>query len=155
MQGSLAVHYSGAVKYVLIFVVACGAALLLSRHVSGGMLAAAVGYAPIQIDLPEAGPIEAVPATRGYAQLEGDVLIDYSSGTPGVPYIVYAIPGNPHVTKQLVFADGRGCYPHAGDIPCVPTFGGGAYPNLSDGQQIRVTGYIRDDRFLITQLQQR
>lgn len=155
MPKSLSVRYTVLVKYVLIFLVACAGALWLSRYVSGGTLAAAVGVAPVTIDVPEVAGLETIPATHGYAEIEGKVIIDYSSGTPGVPYIIYAIPGNPRVAKQLVFADGRGCYPNAGDIPCVPTYGGAAYPDLVSGQQIRVAGYIRADRFLITELRAR
>src|SRR5690242_8075268 len=52
--------------------------------------------------------------------LSGIAIMDTSGGTPAVPYIQYTNASGNIATKQLIFADARGCLPTAGDIPCVP-----------------------------------
>jgi hypothetical protein len=85
--------------------------------------------------------------------IHGTAIMDTSSGTPAVPYIRYQDAANKLATKQLIFVDERGCSPGAGDFPCVPTYtANGAYPHLTSGEKITVTGHIREDRFLITSM---
>jgi len=90
---------------------------------------------------------------EGPATLEGTAIMDTSSGLPAVPYIEYNDENGATTTKQLIFADERGCLPGAGDLPCVPSYPIlSAYPQLVTGQHIHVSGYIRADRFLITDI---
>ncbi len=88
-----------------------------------------------------------------YVELSGTAIMDTSSGIPAVPYIKYQDSKQGMVTKQLIFADSRGCLPNAGDIPCVPSYAPESpYPSLTTGQAIQVKGYIRADRLIVVEI---
>lgn len=91
--------------------------------------------------------------TRGDIDATGTVHIDRSSGKPFVPYLVLIDAHRRMATKQLVFADVRACAPTAGDLPCAPSLSSSSgYPELIDGQKIRVLGEVRDDRLIVYEL---
>lgn len=91
-----------------------------------------------------------VVGDRGPYTIEGTAIMDTSTGEQAVPFIMYTDEKGRIRTKQLIYADMRGCLPNAGDIPCVPTYPQeSAYPELSTGMPITATGYIREDRFLL------
>ncbi len=99
-------------------------------------------------------PSGVIVSDSGLVTIHGMAIMDDSTGYPPVPYIRYTGGDGEISTKQLIFADARGCLPGAGDIPCAPTYAAaGAYPELMTGQKVRVSGYIRANRFLITELQ--
>lgn len=75
----------------------------------------------------------------------------YDDGYPPAPYIQYQNARHATSTKQLVFYGARACNPSAGDIPCVPPYETtDGYPAFRNGDPITVTGYMYEDRFLIT-----
>ncbi len=135
---------------VTIAIVGVGAWLLHSHAVQESEQAAAVAGADLgygEFVTPLGGSVE------GLVTIEGTAVMDTSTGYPAVPYIRYVENDGDTATKQLIFADERGCLPGAGDIPCVPTYpAAAAYPELATGQKIRVSGYIRANRLLITEL---
>lgn len=93
------------------------------------------------------------PEPNGPYTIHGIAILDYSSGIPPVPYIEYLNTKNASATKQLVFYSARACNPSAGDYPCVPPYSASdGYPAVSNGQQITVTGYLYEDRFLVTSI---
>lgn len=93
------------------------------------------------------------PQMYGPYTITGTAIMDASHGTPAVPFIEYLNTHNATSTKQLVYYGVRACAPEAGDIPCVPPYHTtDGYPLLSTGERITVTGYIYEDRFLITSL---
>ncbi len=98
---------------------------------------------------------DAAPAYTAEQTLTGTAIMDVSTGLPAVPFIQYADRKGRTATKQLIFADARGCLPSAGDIPCVPGYPvRSAYPSLTTGEPIRVTGYMVENRFLITSFEE-
>ncbi len=131
---------------ILIFAIAVPFALRIARGSAG---AAAVG-----LGLPAASStVSTANLPDDYVEIEGTALLDTTSGTPAVPFIVYSDANGRTRTKQLIFINERGCLPNAGDIPCVPDYPvSSAYPKLTDGQGIIAEGYIRNDRLLVTRL---
>lgn len=143
-------------KYILAFVAIIAVTLLVSRYVATSIPVKTDLVPEAELTLPTVVTPGDVPQTAGYAEIEGVAIIDTTSGPPGVPYIKYSLEDGSVATKQLVFADSRGCHPGAGDIPCSPSYGtGSAYPRLIEGQPLFVRGYIRADRFLVSELQTR
>jgi len=93
------------------------------------------------------------PQMYGPYTIHGTAIMDASHGIPAVPFIEYLNAKNATTTKQLVYYGARACNPAAGDIPCVPTYAiNGAYPQVTTGQSITVTGYIYEDRLLVTSM---
>lgn len=93
------------------------------------------------------------PQLQGPYTIHGTAIMDESHGIPAVPYIQYLNSSNATSTKQLVYMDSRPCAPGAGDFPCAPTYSASqGYPQLSTGQQITATGYLYENRFLITSI---
>lgn len=93
------------------------------------------------------------PQMYGPYTIHGTTILDYSHGTPPAPYIEYLDTHNATSTKQLVYYGARACNPNAGDFPCVPPYAAtDGYPSLSYGERITATGYIYEDRFLITSI---
>lgn len=129
---------------LLVFLVARG---LLAG--AGYLLAAGVGAAQSgTFTVGSTGPQEQGPYT-----IHGTAIMDTSTGIPAVPYIQYLNANNATSTKQLVYMNTRACAPGAGDYPCVlPYSATDGYPQLTTGQAIIVTGYIYENRFLITSL---
>ncbi|MDB4992064.1 MAG: hypothetical protein JWL75_309 [Parcubacteria group bacterium] len=115
-------------------------------------LAAAVAL-PVKQITPAVGPVgTGVTNESGPFTIHGTAIMD-TSVNPAVPYIQYVDASNHTATKQLIFDDTRGCSPGAGDIPCVPSYSVTApYPHLTTGDPITVTGYIYENRFLITSI---
>ena len=142
-------------KYLIAFILICLAALWLSRYIPGSAPVESNVVPEAEITLPAVRIDESVPQVSGYVELTGTALMDTGSGLPGSPYIKYSLEDGTVATKQLVFADSRGCHPSAGDIPCVATYREQAYPNLATGQAIFVKGYVRADRLLVTGIELR
>ena len=93
------------------------------------------------------------PQAYGPYTISGIAILDYSHGIPPVPFIGYLDMHNATSTKQLVFYAARACNPNAGDIPCVPPYSAtDAYPSVTNGERITATGYIYEDRFLVTSI---
>lgn len=93
------------------------------------------------------------PHAQGPYTIHGVTVLASSFGTSAVPYIQYVNENHATSTKQLVYMNARACAPAAGDYPCAPTFSEtDGYPTLSNGELITVTGYIYENRFLITSL---
>lgn len=93
------------------------------------------------------------PSSEGLYTIHGVVVLAYSFGTQSVPYIQYLNDRQATSTKQLVYLNSRACAPSAGDYPCAPTYSvTDGYPKLTNGEPITVTGYIYENRFLITSL---
>jgi len=130
--------------FVVLLLVAAAAVVWLRAKVAP--VPAAVSLAVPTVSVSEK-PTTA--QTSGYEEITGTAIMDDSAGLPAVPYIKFQPAGQGMLTKQLIFTDSRGCYPSAGDIPCVPSAAGYAYPAIKTGQQIRVTGWLRENRFLV------
>lgn len=127
-----------------LLVVAAG--LYLHQAYLKGQSRAAVSVPTVKVSSPNLNLV----SDSGYVELSGTAIMDSSSGLPAVPFIKYTDPARGIVTKQLIFADSRGCLPNAGDIPCVPTYAPqSAYPKLTTGEPIHVKGYIREDRLIV------
>lgn len=93
------------------------------------------------------------PREQGPYTIYGTAIMDTSHGIPAVPYIQYVDTNHTTSTKQLVYMDARACAPGAGDYPCAPSYSAkDGYPQLTTGDAITVTGYIYENRFLITSL---
>ena len=93
------------------------------------------------------------PQPNGPYTIHGTAILDYSHGTPPAPYIEYLNTKQATTTKQLVYYGARACNPAAGDFPCVPPYSASdGYPLVSTGQHITATGYIYEDRFLVTSI---
>ena len=135
-------------SFLAVMLVAIAAGLWL--HAKLAPLPAAVAVAVPTVTLPEK-PTTA--QTAGYEEITGTAIMDTSAGLPAVPYVKYQPSGQGIITKQLIFADSRGCYPSAGDLPCVPLAGSYNYPVLTTGEQIKVDGYLRDNRFLVEHIE--
>lgn len=133
------------VKALLIFLVAAAAGLWLHAHVGRLPAAAVVSLSAPTVSI--SAPTTA--QTSGYEEITGTAIMDTSAGLPAVPYVAYQPAGQGTITKQLIFADSRGCYPSAGDLPCAPTRDTYAYPVLETGQRIQVTGRLFENRFLV------
>ncbi|MES2225209.1 MAG: hypothetical protein V4480_00170 [Patescibacteria group bacterium] len=139
-------------KILAVFIVVCAASVWLGalyKHSSDTLTAAVV------VPHISASVSTAVRAsqTDGYVEVQGTALMDTSSGLPAVPFIQYINTAHGVATKQLIFADSRGCAPSAGDIPCVSTPTMSAYPSLTTGQRIAVKGYVKEDRLLVYDIQ--
>lgn len=131
---------------ILILALAVPFALRTVRSESG---AAAVGLGTSAAST----TVSTANLPDGYVEIEGTALLDTTSGTPAVPFIVYTDEKGRMRTKQLIFVNERGCLPNAGDIPCVPSYPvASAYPKLASGQVIIAEGYLRNDRLLVTRL---
>lgn len=90
---------------------------------------------------------------QGPYTIHGTAIMDTSVGTPAVPYIMYLDTKHATTTKQLVYLDERACAPGAGDAPCVaPYQATDGYPLVTTGESITATGYIYEDRFLVTSI---
>lgn len=102
----------------------------------------------VKADAPQASVASPLPASDdGYVTLSGIVIYDDDRDGP-VPYIAYELPNGGMRTKQLIFRDGSGCAPSAGDLPCAP----GQYatfPTYPNGTPIIVTGTILGDQILV------
>jgi hypothetical protein len=152
--------FIGAIIGVVIAFVAIGAALhYLSIAGAQSSVVAAVAAAPLGVVNVAQTTATALPVGTGVLKdsdtvtLHGTAIMDTTSGTPAVPFISYMDAKNHLATKQLIFIDSRGCLAGAGDLPCVPSYPeNSAYPQLTSGEKITVTGYIREDRFLITSM---
>ncbi len=134
---------------VLAFFVVRAGLTYISEH--GRDNAAAAGMPILQV-----GRLPGEPLVRdiGPLSLSGRVWMDATNGYPHVPYIAYYTDEGKLRTKQLVYAHVRGCSPTAADFPCAPEFSEyQGYPELTHGQEIRATGYISDNRFLVTNLE--
>lgn len=93
------------------------------------------------------------PQAYGPYTISGIAILDYSHGIPPVPFIEYLNVQNATSTKQLVYYGARACNPNAGDIPCVtPYSASDGYPSVKNSERITVTGYIYEDRFLVTSM---
>ncbi|MEO6536636.1 MAG: hypothetical protein ABIT47_02995 [Candidatus Paceibacterota bacterium] len=126
-----------------------------SYYPSTGRLAAAVVLAPVKdVTIDTANVSTNIPSNSDtYVEVQGTALMDTTGGLPVVPFIQYIASNHSIVTKQLIFANSRGCSPNAGDIPCVPSYAtDSAYPDLITGQRIVVKGYIRADRLLVYEI---
>lgn len=112
----------------------------------------------VAIELPAAAVVSVGTSVAAKPELEmasidGVMIMDTSSGLPAVPFIQYQDAEGGMRTKQLIYKDMRGCYPGAGDMPCVPYYSGdSAYPQYSTGTRIRAEGYPYEDRLLVTSI---
>lgn len=141
-------------KYILIFIGIIALSLIVSRYFTTSVAVKSELVPEASVTLPSVVTPGDVPQTAGYAEIAGVAIIDTTGGLPGIPYIKYTLEDGSIATKQLIFADARGCHPNAGDIPCVPSASTqSGYPSLTEGQPLRVSGYIRADRFLVAELQ--
>jgi hypothetical protein len=134
-------------KIFVVLLITIAAAIWLRAKVMPQPAAVAVAIPTVSVQKPSA------TQTAGYEEITGTAIMDDSAGLPAVPYIKYQPNGQGVITKQLIFVDSRGCYPSAGDIPCVPSAAGYAYPTLVTGQRIRVEGYLRENRFLVEHIE--
>jgi hypothetical protein len=83
----------------------------------------------------------------GYVTLSGIVLYDEDREAP-VPYIAYDLPNGDTRTKQLIFRNGNGCSPEAGDLPCA-TGPHTSFPAYPAGTRITVSGTIVADQIFV------
>ncbi|MDB5244951.1 MAG: hypothetical protein JWN90_56 [Parcubacteria group bacterium] len=145
----------GTLGKIVIGILVLSALVVFFRSYYPGSSPAAVVLAPtIKLATSTASvAADALPNADTYVELQGTALMDTTSGLPAVPFIQYIASDHSLVTKQLIFANSRGCSPNAGDIPCVPSYGtDNAYPDLTTGQHILVKGYIRADRLLVYEI---
>lgn len=144
--------------FIAILLVAGGIFLLSHNYYANMHGEAAAAGAPSGTSTAPAMPVVHTPVptaakSSGPMTLEGTAIMDTSSGTPAVPYIKYIDEKGRIATKQLIFADSRGCLPNAGDIPCVPNYPSqGAYPKLTTGEHLTVKGYMYENRFLVASI---
>jgi hypothetical protein len=144
-------------KVLLAIVVISGVVVFFrSYHPSLATTAAAVVLAPTKVIAPpptDTIALSSSPTKDTYIEVTGTALMDTTAGLPAVPFIQYITTDHSLVTKQLIFANSRGCAPTAGDIPCVPSYSAdSAYPDLTTGERISVKGYIRSDRLLVYEI---
>ena len=146
----------GFLGKVLIGIVIISAMVVFFRsYYPGSSAVAAIALAPtIKLATTTASvSADLLPTEDTYVELEGRALMDTTSGLPEVPFIQYVARDHMLVTKQLIYANSRGCSPNAGDIPCVPSYATNtAYPELTTGERISVKGYIRADRLLVYEI---
>lgn len=130
--------------------------LVLAFVVLRGFLAGAGYVLAASVDAAHTGGFSiggTGPQELGPYTIHGRVIMDTSQGIPAVPYVEYFNTNNATTTKQLVYKGARACAPGAGDYPCVSPYSAtDGYPQLTDGEAITVTGYIYENRFLITSL---
>ncbi|CAN5697856.1 hypothetical protein BH11PAT2_BH11PAT2_05150 [soil metagenome] len=141
----------GFLGKVLMGIVIISAVVVFFRsYYPGSHIAATVLLSPITTKATTTLPVDASFSSGGYIDVQGTAIMDTTSGYPAVPFIKYVTSDHTVVTKQLIFADMRGCSPNAGDLPCVPTYAtNNAYPSLTTGERIEVKGSIRSDRLIV------
>lgn len=146
----------GTIKWILVFlgtVVLLTLALIVLRGFWYGArytIAAAAGSIHNRGTFSVGGT---GPQAYGPYTISGTAILDYSHGTPPVPFIEYLNVRNATTTKQLVYYGARACNPNAGDIPCVPPYSASdGYPTVLNGEPLTVTGYLYEDRFLVTSM---
>lgn len=150
---------SEMLKIVGLFLVITVAVLWVAGNAKiparGDVLTAAVGSAPEIVpsvqEVKETVPSSDAPGD-GYAEIEGMVILDTLPGSDPVPFLQYTSEGKVR-TKQLIFANSRGCLAGAGDIPCVSTDQDAAYPHITQGARVMVRGMIKADRLLVYDLE--
>lgn len=146
---------TGALKWVLVF---CGILVLLTLALvvlRGLWYGTRYAVAAAADDIPRGTFSIGGPGPRAYGPytISGTAILDYSHGTPPVPFIEYLNTHNATTTKQLVYYGARACNPNASDIPCVPPYSAtDGYPAVANGERITVTGYLYEDRFLVTSM---
>jgi hypothetical protein len=87
-------------------------------------------------------------------RFSGTAQMDTSTGLPAVPYIWYRDECGRTWSKQLIYANMRGCAAGAPDMPCVPGYPQTrAYPQLETGQTITAEGYVHEHRLIVTSLE--